>query len=89
MEGVNIEYIGDYIADFAFEVCRDVFTLVLELDSVFAPSVEELDVDVIDNLFEGILEVFCRQVIYMGISCSGTEIFFDFLGSDMNFSILD
>lgn len=88
MEGVNIEYIGDDIADFAFEVCRDVFTLFLELDSVFAPSVEELDVDVIDNLFEGILEVFCRQVIYMGISCSGMEIFFDFLGSGIIFSIL-
>ena len=36
---------------------------MLELESVFAPSVEELAVDVIDNLFEGILEVFCRRAL--------------------------
>lgn len=88
MEGIDIEDIGDDIDEFAFEVCGYVLILILELESVFTPSVEELAVDVIDNLFEGILEVFCRQVIYMGISCSGMEIFFDFLGSVIIFSIL-
>ena len=63
MEGIHVEDIGDDIADSAFEVCGDVLILVLELEAVFAPSVEELAVDVIDNLFEGILEVFCRRAL--------------------------
>ena len=62
MEGIHVEDIGDDIADFAFKVCGYVFILVSELESVFSPSVEELAVDVIDNLFEGILEGFWGRV---------------------------
>jgi len=58
MEGIDIEYIRDDIAEFAFEVCGDVCALMFELESVFAPSVAELFVDVVDNLLEGILEGF-------------------------------
>lgn len=63
MEGIDLEDIGDDIDEFAFEVCGYVLILILELESVFTPSVEELAVDVIDNLFEGILEVFCRRAL--------------------------
>ena len=56
MEGIHAEYIGDDIDESAFEVCGYVFILVYELEAVFSPAVEELAVDVIDNLFEGVLE---------------------------------
>ena len=58
MEGIYIEHVRDDIGEFALEVSGYVFILMLELEAVFAPSVEELVVDVLDNLFEGILEVF-------------------------------
>ena len=173
MEGIDIEDIGDDIEESAFEVCDYVLILVYELEAVFAPAVEELAIDVIDNLFEAVLEGFgggvsedavlevvayaeedafrggvCEVVLggfdafwevfrlvgevvahvghgegpeefgevipleevwvivvfvvtggsidlevelyeasTGGISCSGTEIFFDFLGSDIDFSI--
>ena len=63
MEGIDIEDIGDDIDEFAFEVCGYVLILMFELEAVFAPAIEELAVDVIDNLLEAVLEVFCGRAL--------------------------
>lgn len=58
MEGLEIEDIGDDIDEFGFEVCGYVFILVFSLEAVISPGVKELGVDVVDNLFYSVREVF-------------------------------
>lgn len=56
MEGIDIEDNGEAIEEFGFEEWGYVLIHMFEQEAVFAPVIEELAVDDIDNLLEAVHE---------------------------------